>query len=180
MEPDGDDLQIDGEDIVTPYLSGADKQLVVNSDRADSRRAVVANVFGSLLKRVGRVPVDVSLSLEKTEVEPGEPVEFTVTVRNQSAVGIPLSLTCTTLWGWYVDGYPEGEDHNYYDSPPRRVTVRGSQSYTFERQWSGYIRTEDGYESLSPGEHTLEARVHISDAETLGLTDRVNLTIAPA
>lgn len=177
MEPDDDTPRTVGDDLVTPYLYGADERLVVDSGSSDSRRAVVANTVGSLLKRVGHVPVEVVLSPEKTQVEPGEPIDFTVTVRNRSVIGIPLSLTCMTLWGWYVDGNPEGEERDYYDSPPRRVTVRGSQSYSFERQWSGYIRTEDGYEPLSPGEHTLEARIHVSDAQALGLTDRVNLTV---
>jgi hypothetical protein len=180
MAQDGDAPRFDGDDLVTPYLHGADERLVVDSGPTDSRRAVVANAVGSLLKRLGRVPVEITLSPETTRVEPGEAVDFTVTVRNRSAVGIPLALTCTALWGWYVDGYPEGQERDHYDSPARRVTVRGSQSYTFERRWSGYVRTGDGYEPLSPGEHTLEARVHVADAATLGLTDRVTLTVDPA
>jgi hypothetical protein len=179
MGSDDDTPRFEGEDLVTPYLHGADERLVVDSGPTDSRRAVVANTLGSVLTRVGRVPVEVTLSAETTRVEPGEPVEFAVTIRNRSAVGIPLSLTCSTLWGWYVDGYPEGEDRDHYDSPARRVTVSGSQSYTFERQWSGYVRTDEGYEPLSPGEHALEARVHVADAPALGLTDRVELTVGP-
>ncbi|WP_411963706.1 hypothetical protein [Haloferax sp. YSMS24] len=164
------------DDLIAPYLTGSNARLVSDSGDDDTRRAVVSNTIGRLL-RLGGAPLDVSLDTETTRVAPGDPIEFTVTITNHSAVGIPLSLDCSTLWGWYVDGTPEGEREAHYESPSRMIRFRGSQSYTFERTWSGFVREGDSYEPLSPGVHELEASLHVVDAAQKGLVDSVTFHV---
>ncbi|ADE01963.1 uncharacterized protein HVO_A0430A (plasmid) [Haloferax volcanii DS2] len=180
MRPDDESAQSEIDDLLKPYLRNADKQLVVDTGPVNTRRAVVSNTYGSLLGLVGYVPIDISLKPEGATLEPGEPLDFTVTITNRSTIDIPLSLTCSTLWGWYLDGHPEATTSDHYNSPPRRVKVRGSQSYTFERRWSGYIHDGGDIRPPDSGEHTFEARIHTEDRSDQGLFDTIELQILDA
>lgn len=124
--------------------------------------------------------VTVTIETERTTYNVGEPVRFTVTIRNRLPVPVAVETTRNRLWGWTVDGELEASDE-----PRRRteranaISLRGNERKRITREWNGrFRRTREGrtrWVRATPGEHELgvflTTRRRPSDSVTIELRE---------
>lgn len=127
----------------------------------DEHSEPVSAALGKLVPQpVAARALTVAIETEREVFAVGEPVSFTVTIRNRLPVPVTATTTERRLWAWTVDGLVEA------DEAPRQRTA-GSNSFSLRsrgeirvhREWVGRIRrtTDSGarWEHAEPGEHEL-------------------------
>lgn len=162
------------------HLSSEDEKLVTESRSQEGFLSGLWMTFGRIVPRRLRYRfISIDIESEKKTAEPGEEIPIEVMITNHAPITIPVSLRCSTFWGWSIDEFHEGTDTDLYTSNSKTVGVRGHQTYSLSRTWTGYIEyTDDSgrrFEPLSEGEHTLEAWINIPEPNRFGL--RVSTTI---
>lgn len=166
-------------DVLDEYLTHEERKLVdESSGPSDVLGRIEAAVASVVPRRVRYRWVDVDVTVPETVVRSGQPLPFTVTIANRSPFPVPLKLTCSTVWGWRIDGYQEGRAQRVYSSPAQRTWLRGYQQYSFERTWHGHVQYPDGTTaSLDSGTHELTCWIHVENAKRYGLYETVTLTV---
>lgn len=169
-------------DEIKQYLSPEDEKLVTESQEGDGYLRDIWMTLGRIVPRSLRYhALNIELSAGKREVAPGEEIPIEVTITNRAPITIPVSLNCGTFWGWAIDGFHEGTNMNLYTSHSKTVGVRGHQTYSLLRTWTGYIEHQNGserrFEPLSEGEHSLEAWINIPKPERFGLRDSISIEV---
>lgn len=178
---DGVDVSSHLEDI-NPHLSPEDEKLVNESHENGGFWSGLWMTFGRTVPRSLRYRfLQVDIDTQKRVVAPGEEIPIEVRITNTAPITIPVSLDSRTFWGWSIDGFDEGTDTDLYTSDPMTVGVRGHQTYSLSRTWSGYIEYRDDsdrrFEPLSEGNHLLEAWVNVPEPDRFGLHDSVSIEI---
>jgi len=112
---------------------------------------------------VARLALSVSVAVEGERYERGEPVEFTVVVRNRLPVPVRLEIDGKLLWGWRVDGLLEASDEpRYVPEDSRALELDALEARRFEQHWDGRFKRAgdpDRWIDPDPGEHEIEAFV---------------------
>lgn len=123
--------------------------------------------------------LSVSISTPRTEVPVGDPVHFTVTLRNALPVPLTVRTASPLLWQWDVDGHPEAshlEDAWNGDDSEWRFD-RGERK-RFSRRWQGMFRVAaDEWRPAEAGEYAIGAGLTVDGAEEKGLYDRTTVRL---
>lgn len=170
---DSDALSRDDDDPFSPSES---------DDR--SRRAIdwSAASHAFLPIRLRDLAVTVDLETNADEYVADEPVHWRVTFRNRLPFPVRLVTESPELWRWSVDGKPEGSEIPSGPVPDRRSAINFSRSERklFERRWQPQIRiSENEWEPIGPGEHTLRVELNVENADDRGLVSEETFTILP-
>ncbi|KTG09084.1 hypothetical protein AUR64_14900 [Haloprofundus marisrubri] len=127
---------------------------------------------------LARRGLSVRLSVDRTRYERGEPVEFTITIRNRLPVPVTIATPKRRLWGWTIDGLLEGSDETRYMSDnPGTFAFRGKETKVVERTWNGrlkHVGDRTTWELPERGTHELAAFVATGDGR---LRDTVEITL---
>lgn len=114
--------------------------------------------------------VDVDLTVPAREFPLGDPVPFTVEIRNRLPVPVTVRTPTRRLWGWAVDGELEASDeHAYAGDTAGEFSLEGGDVLRIDREWSGRFkrtgRPGDRTEHVLPdrGVHELSAFVATDD-----------------
>ena len=85
--------------------------------------------------------VDVDVDVSAREFPVGDPVPFTVEIRNRLPVPIAVQTPTRRLWGWEVDGELEASDeHTYAGDAAGQFSLEGGDVLRIEREWSGRFK----------------------------------------
>lgn len=116
--------------------------------------------------------VSVSVSVPRREFSVGEPVPFTVEIRNRLPVPVTVRTPTRRLWGWEVDGELAASDESTYAGENAgQFALEGGDALRIEREWSGRFKRTGGRgertEHVLPdrGVHELAAFVATSDPQ---------------
>lgn len=124
---------------------------------------------------VAQRAIAVSVSVPDREFSIGDPVPFTVEIRNRLPVPVTVRTPSRRLWGWEVDGDLGASDEpTYAGDTPGEFSLEGSDYLRIEREWSGRLkRTGRGgkrteYVLPDPGVHEIAAFVATKDPQPRG------------
>ncbi len=123
--------------------------------------------------------ISLSLSTPRTVYGEGEPIPFTVTMKNAAPLPITVPTRSPLLWAWYVDG-ARGASRVAEPLPERSGTFifdRGERK-VFDRTWRGTFRVSDSeWEPAAPGEYTICAAIDVEEPSEKGASDRTTVRI---
>jgi len=152
----------------------------------DARPQALRSINGSawsrrlLPTRVRRRAISVEVSTPRTEFSEGEPIPFTVTMKNALPVPVTIRTASPLLWTWDVDGDAEASRVSLRDPPDESGAFefdRGERK-RFRKRWRQLFRvTESEWEPAAPGEYDIGAGINVEDAEGSGLYDATTVTI---
>ncbi|WP_224268067.1 hypothetical protein [Haloprofundus salinisoli] len=127
---------------------------------------------------LARRGLSIRLSVERTRYERGEPIDLTITIRNQLPVPVTVATPRRRLWGWTVDGLLEGSDEpRYLSDSPGSFAFRAKETKVIERTWSGRLKRvgdRTTWELPDPGVHEIGAFVATGDGR---LRDTVEIEL---
>lgn len=116
--------------------------------------------------------VDVDVTVPAREFRVGDPVPFTVEIRNRLPVPVTVRTPTRRLWGWAVDGeLAASDEHTYAGDTAGEFSLEGGDVLRIEREWSGRLkrtgRPGERTEHVLPdrGVHELSAFVATSDPQ---------------
>ena len=119
--------------------------------------------------------ITVSVSVPDREFAVGDPVPFTVEIKNRLPVPVTVRTPTRRLWGWEVDGDLGASDEpTYAGDTPSQFALEGGDHLVIEREWSGrFKRTgRDGerteYVLPERGVHEIAAFVATKDPQPRG------------
>jgi hypothetical protein len=119
--------------------------------------------------------IAVSVSVPDREFSVGDPVPFTVEIKNRLPVPVTVRTPTRRLWGWKVDGELGASDESTYaGDTASQFALEGSDHLRIEREWSGrFKRTgRDGdrteYVLAEPGVHEITAFVATKEPQPQG------------
>lgn len=119
--------------------------------------------------------IDVSVSVPDREFAVGDPIPFTVEIKNRLPVPVTVRTPTRRLWGWEVDGDLGASDESRYaGDTPSQFALEGGDHLVIDREWSGrFKRTgRDGerteYVLPKPGVHEISAFVATKDPQPRG------------
>lgn len=145
-------------------------------------RSVPSSTLSDLLipRRLRHLPVSVAVETPADEYEVGEPVPFTVTLRNRLPAPISIPTVSPVLWEWTVDGNVEAAEVPVRDPPDEEGELsfdRGERK-EFRKRWDQLFRvSKREWEPADAGTHTIGVAVNATDAESRGLTDETTVRI---
>jgi hypothetical protein len=133
-------------------------------------RNYVAEALGAFVPRsVARWAVTLDLSVAGESDGPvtvavGDPVEFTVTIRNRLPLPVSVATPRLRLWTWAVDGEVEASDEPRYASDtPSELALSAGETRRVTRTWDGRLERTRGdrhrWVTPDPGRHELSAFV---------------------
>lgn len=130
----------------------------------DEGRNHLAEAVGRFVPQsLARRALSVSVDTARSQFAVGDPVPFTVTIRNRLPVPIRVHTPRRRLWTWYVDGEREASDERLYESDQPGVLVfRGREAKSVRHVWSGrFERTGERrrWVDPDPGVYELSAAV---------------------
>ena len=112
----------------------------------------------------------------------GEPIPFTVIMRNVAPIPISVTTTSPLYWEWTIDGLPEASQVPHCDPPaePGRFEFDRGERKTFERRWTQSVRTGSrSWEPVEPGRYRIGATINVADPSAAGLQDETTVEIVP-
>lgn len=123
--------------------------------------------------------VSLSVSTPRTVYDAGEPIPFTVAMKNAAPFPITVPTRSPLPWAWYVDGarsasrvpepLPERSGAFVFDRGERKV---------FDRTWNGTFRVSDSeWKPAAPGDYTISAAIDVADPSQKGVHDRTTVRI---
>ena len=123
--------------------------------------------------------LSVSVSTPRTEVPVGDPVHFTVTLRNALPVPLTVRTAAPLLWQWDVDGYPEASHlENTWNGDDSEWRFDRGERKRFSRRWQGMFRVAaDEWRPAEPGEYAIGAGLTVDGAAEKGLYDRTTVRL---
>jgi hypothetical protein len=94
--------------------------------------------------------IAVSVAVPRREFAVGDPVPFTVEIRNRLPVPVAVRTPSRRLWAWTVDGELAASDESTYAGDTAgQFALEGSDVLRIEREWSGRFKRTGG-----PGDRT--------------------------
>ncbi|MFW6382467.1 MAG: hypothetical protein ACOCZD_00330 [Haloferacaceae archaeon] len=147
-----------------------------------SLRSVPSSTLSDLLVPVGvrHRFVSLEVSTPDPEYSVGEPIPFTVTMRNRLPVPVSLSTVSPLLWEWSVDGDVEASSVQLRDPPddPGEFAFDRGERKEFRKRWDQMFRVSDTeWEPAEPGEYTIGAAINTADAGAKGLSAETTVRI---
>lgn len=132
----------------------------------DDTKNHLADALGRFVPQsIARRAISVTVSTDRQEYAPGEPVKIDIEFRNQLPVPVTITTPKARLWGWAVDGTLEAsEERRYLRSEEARLNFRGGERKHHTREWGGTIRrlgSPDTWEALTPGTHEISAFIAV-------------------
>lgn len=127
----------------------------------EENRNYVGSALGALVPQaLANRMVTVSVETDRKTFAVGEPVSFTVTIRNRLPVPVAAETTQNRLWGWTIDGELEASDEpRLRNENANAISLRASERKRITREWNRrFRRTREGrtrWEPASPGTHEL-------------------------
>jgi len=123
--------------------------------------------------------ISVSVTSPAEAYAVGDPVPFTVEMKNALPVPISVPTRSPRLWSWAVDGYPEGS--HVPETPSRDTGVlefdRGEWK-AFGRTWHGLFQVEGAeWVAPDPGEYTISAAINVEAPVESGVHDETTVEI---
>lgn len=108
-----------------------------------------------------RQAISVSVTTPKSVFAEGEPVPFTVTMKNALPVPVTVRTGSRVPWTWRVDGHPEAsrvaEDSS---AGPGKLAFDRGERKRFARTWHQAFRvSESEWVGADAGEYTISAAV---------------------
>lgn len=126
--------------------------------------------------------IGIDVSTPRTEFPVGEPVPFTVTMKNAMPFPVTIPTLSPLLWTWDVDGVPEASHVALRDPPDERGSFRfdRGERKRFRKRWTGMFRVSDSeWEPVDPGEYTIGAGLNVDDSAVEGLYDETTIRLVP-
>ncbi|QWC19777.1 hypothetical protein [Halorubrum sp. 2020YC2] len=150
--------------------------------KLQSLRSVPSSTLSDLLipRRLRHLPVSVTVETPDDEYEAGDPVPFTVTIRNRLPVPVSIPTVSPLLWEWSVDGNVEAAEVPIRDPPDEggQLSFDRGERKEFRKRWDQLFRvSEREWEPAAVGDHTIGVAVNATDAESRGLTDETTVRI---
>lgn len=124
--------------------------------------------------------ISVEVSTPSAEYEVGEPIPFTVTMRNRLPIPVSLSTASPLLWEWSVDGDVEASSVPLRDPPdePGEFVFDRGERKEFRKRWDQMFRVADAeWEPATPGEYTIGAAINTDDADAKALSAETTVRI---
>ena len=163
-------LSRDDDDPFSPRDDGDDENRSINP---------VAASHALLPKAVRRRAVDVSVTTDRTEYTPGEPVAFRVRFRNRLPIPVSIPVSSPVPWHWAVDGRVSARS-TPPDEPDEEslFTFGRSERKTFTRTWSQSWRVDERrWEPVEAGEYELSVAINTAIGGERFLTDATRIEI---
>ncbi|MFW5965184.1 MAG: hypothetical protein ACOCP3_00350 [Halodesulfurarchaeum sp.] len=122
--------------------------------------------LGALVpQRLSRRGTKITVRADRDRLSPGEPLPFRVVIRNRLPFPIELQTDRGSLWGWDIDGVPEGREDAVRHDDTASFSLRSNERVTVEREWNGRFRRTSGgrarWEAPTPGTHELTVYLNI-------------------
>lgn len=166
-----------------------DDEAFVPREREDSvRPQALRSIDGSawsrrlLPARLCRRAISVDVSTPRTEYVAGEPISFTVTMKNLLPVPVTIRTVSPLLWTWTVDGATEASRVPLRDPPEerRRFSFDRGERKQFKKRWRQLFRVSNSeWEEAPPGEYAIGAAINVDDPEGSGLSDETTVRVVP-
>ncbi len=155
-----------------------------SSTTVQSFRSVNSSTLSKLLvpTSLHHRSISVDVSTPKTTYSVGEPIPFTVTMRNSLPVPVTLSTASPLLWTWRVDDVTEASHVARYDPPDETgaFNFQRGERKQFRKVWHQLFQVSDSdWEEADLGKHTISVHINVPDAEEKGLTAETTVQISP-
>lgn len=150
-------------------------------DDDDEKRSInpVAASHALLPKAVRRRAVDVSVTTDRDEYAPGEPVALRATFRNRLPIPVSIPVSSPVPWHWAVDGRVSAQL-----TPPDEpdggslFTFARSERKVFTRTWPQSWRVDDRHwDPVDAGEYEITVSINTAIGGERLLTDATRVTI---
>jgi hypothetical protein len=150
-------------------------------DEDDEHRSInpVAASHALLPNAVRRRALAVSVTTERAEYDPGEPIAFRATFRNRLPIPVSIPIASPVPWHWAVDDRVSART-TPPDEPDEEslFTFGRSERKTFTRTWSQSWRVgERRWEPVEPGEYEISVAVNTAIGGERFLTDATQIRI---
>lgn len=102
----------------------------------------------------------------------GQPIPFTVTIKNALPVPITLPIESPIPWTWAIDGHRSASRIGDAERPDERRGFRldRGERKQLTRRWSGSFKIgRREWEPATPGEHTISVGLNVPDPEGSGV-----------
>lgn len=148
-------------------MSRSDRAVSTDRFGFDDNRNYLTSALAKLVPRgLAHRGVAVTVDVERERYAAGEPVRFTVALRNRLPVPIEVATPTRRLWGWTVDGELEASDERVFQSSsPGVLTFRGGERKVVTRTWNGrFKRTGEPTRWVEPDPGTYELGAFVNTA----------------
>lgn len=149
----------------------------------DENRNYLAELVGKVVPRwLAHRAVTIEVSTERRVYDLGDPVPFTVAIRNRLPVPVSIPTPQPRLWGWAVDGTLEATDEAVYTSDTSgQLTLDSREVRHIDQVWNGRLEhTGSGPNGRSewvlpdPGTHELSVFIATKEPRA---TDSIELEL---
>ncbi|ADD04173.1 uncharacterized protein Nmag_0586 [Natrialba magadii ATCC 43099] len=155
-----------------------------SSTTVQSFRSVNSSTLSKLFVPTGlrQRAISVDIVTPQTTFSAGEPIPFTVTMRNSLPLPVTLSTESPLLWTWDIDGVTEATHVARYDPPDKsgEFNFQRGERKRFRKVWHQLFKVSDSeWEEAATGEHTISVQINVPNAEEKGLTAETTVHISP-
>ena len=130
-------------------------------------------------RRLRHRSISIDVSSPKGVYGTGEPVPFTVTMKNAMPFPVSVPTVSPRLWTWAVDGYREASHVPEIPAQePSALNFDRGEWKEFRRSWNGMFRvSESEWTEAGPGEYTIHAGINVESASAKGVRDETTVEI---
>jgi hypothetical protein len=124
--------------------------------------------------------ISVSVTTPGEAYAVGDPVPFTVRMKNALPVPISVPTRSARLWSWAVEGHRDASHVPETASQDAGVLEFGRGEWKeFGRTWHGLLQV-DGAEWVAPdpGEYTISAAINVAAPAETGVSDETTIEIS--
>lgn len=126
---------------------------------------------------------NVSIETPEGPFTAGQPIPFTVTIKNALPVPVTLPIESPIPWTWSIDGHQSASRVGDAGAPAERRGFRldRGERKQFTRRWSGSFKVgAREWEPATPGEHTIAVGLNVTDPEGSGVYAETTVRIEAA
>ncbi|MFB6187185.1 MAG: hypothetical protein ABEI86_10010 [Halobacteriaceae archaeon] len=156
------------------------------ADRSDRSQDRWWPSFGDVSKALVPTPLvllglTVWIDAPTLTIEAGEPLEFTINIRNRLPLPVALTTAEPQLWGWEIGGQYKGKKEPTFPDRTETYAFEALETKRFHQEWAGRFQTtNDGHKTwpqAAPGEYELRAFIYHPNAKRYGLTDAISIRV---
>lgn len=154
------------------------------SVRLQALRSIDSTALSDRLIPTGlrRRAISVDVSTPRTEYPEGEPVPFSVTMKNSLPLPVTVPTASPILWTWTVDGEREASRVPVHEPPAETGQFRfdRGERKEFRKRWDQMFRvSESEWEPAAPGEYTIGAGINVEASDGAALYDETIVRVVP-